>query len=322
METLLRIPERIAMTVNRFRTFALSLSSVAALALAACSGGGGSPSTSTPPRAAVGPAATKLGITLVGNTAGVASGGFKAMSRTLALAGTPVTVTFNGVAVASGTLDRDGFVQLQFSQAVPAGSTVVVTVGSGASALVATVPLVNAIPATAALFTYDPGPPATFNVKRAEDTADTGHFDVSQPEEESENENSQTGEVATVSDDNDSKLPSNLPITVTLCGSTATVALMSAAPAGAYTLLFQEKASDNEDKDAIAYVVNPFKDPATFSLSSTKSRVRIELDRDGQQVLEVKAPLGAFSPSMTVPQAVRRACRRRPRRLHLRLLPP
>ncbi|GAC1311896.1 MAG: hypothetical protein NVS2B3_14320 [Vulcanimicrobiaceae bacterium] len=285
------------MTAARLRTFAFSFSALSAVSLAACSGGGGSSPSPLAARATAA-AAVKLGITLAGNTARIAS--LRSAQHGLAAASTPVTATYNGATVATGALDANGFVELTFTQSVPAGATIVVTVGTGATALVASVPLVDAVAATAALLTYDPGPPATVTVARDEDNAGNGHYDGSQPENDIEGEDAQTGEVETVDDQNDTFLPSNLPISVSSCGATATVTLATSAP-GAYALTFQEVTSDTGDTNPVSYRIDPFSGPATFALASAKSRVRIELDRNGLQVLEVKAPLGGLASNGTAP---------------------
>lgn len=169
------------------RNLALSLTSVAALGLAACSGGGGSAT----PKVSTAATASRLGVTLAGNT----SSRFATTRHDFIVSGTPVTVTYNGATVATGTLDSNGFVELVFTQAVPAGSRVIVTIGTPPNDIVASVPLVNAVPATAAYLVFNPGPPATVEVKRGDDVTGTGHYDPSDDEEEDDVEDANTGNV-------------------------------------------------------------------------------------------------------------------------------
>ncbi|GAC1301300.1 MAG: hypothetical protein NVSMB19_09260 [Vulcanimicrobiaceae bacterium] len=285
------------MLADYSRRIALSLVTAASLGLAACSGGSSTaPLVSSPGAAPVAAkTAAKLGVTLAGVTSALAHG-----RQAFAVLGTPIAVTYNGATVATGTLDKDGFARLTFTQPVPAGATVVVTIGSGSNAIVASVPLVNAAPATAALFTYDPGPPASVNVARSEDNADNGHYDGAQGENENEDEDAQNGNVNGVNDTSDMMLPSNLPISLTACGNTLTIGLnanASPAPSGAYALEFQEKLGDDEVNSPVDYHVDPFTTPVTFAIVSNESRVRIDLTQNGKSVFKLKAPLGAVTQS-------------------------
>lgn len=288
---------------NRFRTIALSFSAVSALGLAACSGGGGSSATPTLGSPLAPTTATKLGVTLAGTTPFASS--FHALSvHAQSVQGTPIVVTFNGATVATGTLDSSGFAELTFTQAVPAGSVVVVTIGSGSTVIVASVPLVNAVPATAAYLTFNPGPPATLNVKAGGDAAGNGHYDSNENENEDEDEDPQTGNVVNITDANKSTLPANLPIVVSACSSSITVGLnanASPAPSGHYALEYKEKTSDDNEHDEYEYHVDPFTTPVTFPVVNTAARVRIELERDGVTILKLKAPLGAFTSGFAAP---------------------
>ncbi|GAC1621994.1 MAG: hypothetical protein NVS4B5_14080 [Vulcanimicrobiaceae bacterium] len=174
------------MTFSRLRLASLGAMSAVSL-LAACSGGGGSaPTTAAPSKTT----ATAVGVTLVGRTTA-----FALSRHTLDVAGTPIVVTYLGMTVATGTLDKNGFAELNFTSAVPEGARVTATVGSGSNAIVATIPLAKSIAATASEVIYNPGPPVTLTVKSGDDMTGDGQFHDGENEEEDDEEDAQTGAV-------------------------------------------------------------------------------------------------------------------------------
>lgn len=162
----------------------IAMGSIAAMSLlAACSGGGASA-----PSAKSGTTSSRVGVTLLGK-----SSSFATTRQSLDVYGTPIVVTYNGATVATGSLDHNGFSELTFTSAVPEGATVLATVGSAPNAIVASIKLASAIPATAAELIYNPGPPPTILVKSGEDQAGDGHYMDGEAEEDDEYEDAQNG---------------------------------------------------------------------------------------------------------------------------------
>ncbi len=160
-----------------------AMGSLAAMSLlAACSGGG----ASAPSASAKAPAA-RMGVTLMGKTTA-----FATSRHSLDVYGTPIVVTYNGATVATGSLDHNGFAELYFTSAVPEGATVIATIGSAPNAIVASIKLASAIPATATELIYNPGPPPTIFVKSGDDQND-GHYMDNEAEEDDEYEDAQNG---------------------------------------------------------------------------------------------------------------------------------
>ena len=288
------------MKFARLQTTTLGLLAMASLGLAACSGGGGSAptaigasSTANPPAVTTKSSATKLGVTLAGASQ------VYALRHNLAIEGTPITVAYNGATVATGALDKNGFAELTFTQAIPAGSTVVATIGTGASALVASIVLASTIPATASLVTYNPGPPPTIHVASAEDQNGNGQFNANAPEEQEEDEDAHSGQISVVINNNNQTLPANLPITVAVCGTTVTIGLntmSSPPPSGRYALEVKERTHDDESRGEQEYHFDPFTSPVTIVAATNESRIQIELTQNGNEILKLKAPLSAFTP--------------------------
>ena len=284
----------------------LGILATASLGLAACSGGGGSApmpgvsSTANPPAATTKSSATKLGVTFAGASQ------VYALRHNLAIEGTPITVAYNGATVATGALDKNGFAELTFTQAVPAGATVVATIGTGANAIVASIVLASAIPATAALVSYNPGPPATLHVASAEDQNGNGQFNANAPEKEEEDEDAHSGQISIVINNNNQALPANLPITVAVCGTTITIGLntmSSPPPSGRYALEVKERTHDDESRGEQEFHFDPFTTPVTIMAATNESRIQIELSQNGNEILKLKAPLSAFTPQTGTPSA-------------------
>ena len=292
------------MNFVRLQMTTLGLLATASLGLAACSGGATSSSptgialpVATTPPATSKSSATKLGVTLAG-----ASQVFARFHR-LAIEGTPITVAYDGTTVGAGSLDKNGFAELTFTQPVPAGATVVATIGTGANALVATIVLASAIPATASLVTYNPGPPPSIHVAAAEDQVGNGQYDVNAPENEVEDEDAHTGQISVVISNNQT-LPANLPVTVAVCGTTITIGLnatSSPPPSGQYALEVKERTVDDESRGEQEYHFAPFTSPVTIMAATSESRIQIELTQNGNEVLKLKAPLSAFTPQTGTP---------------------
>lgn len=286
----------------RLQTAALGLIATASLGLSACSGGGGSSPTASnvATSATTSSLSQKLGITLTGTS------GTLARRHILVVAGTPIAVTYNGATVGTGTLDANGFAELAFTAAVPVGSTVVATIGSGANAIVASIVLASAIPATASLVTYTAGPPPAIHVGSAEDLNGNGRYDATAPEDEEQDEDASSGTVSTVLNNNNQALPSNLPLTITACGTTVTIALnaMSSPPtSGSYALDVRERTHDDESHGEQGYHFDPFSSPVTIVAATYESRIQLELTQNGNEILKLKAPLSAFTPKAGTPNA-------------------
>ena len=269
--------------------------------LSACGGGGGAsapvpnagqPITQNPPASNV-TTASKLGVTFApsgGGTLPFASARRTASSASVS--GTPVTVTYNGQTVATGTLDSKGFAELTFTSAVPAGATVTVTAGTGSSAVTVTLVLATAVGATAANVVYNPGPPPTVTVITAADQNDDGVVSSNDGQQTTETENPGDGQPEDVNNNNAPDLPSNLPITISVCkDSTITVAPSANAPSG-LSMQFEEKVHDDDSGANFEYTANPFTAPITFPVTADSARVDIEVFSNGQKLVSIEAPIG------------------------------
>lgn len=271
-----------------------------ALVLAACGGGGGGSTSGgslTPPTILGATGATKIGVTVAAASGSVLP--FAAQRKTMSTGSstaTPVTVTYNGATVATGTLDGNNFSELTFSQALPAGATVTVTVGSGSTAIVATVTLATAIAATASDIVYNAGPPPAITVQSAADQSGTGTVEPSDPEQQTATENPSDGQDQNV-DSSDGTLPANLPITITACGtSTITVAPVAGGPTGGgYGLTFEEKVSDSDSSPQFEYKTAAFTGPLTFPYLSSAARIDLTVTQNGQELVSIEAPIGAVT---------------------------
>jgi hypothetical protein len=263
-----------------------------ALTLAACGGGGGSsaggtlPSIANQPQGPIAAAATKIGVTLSGNAPVAARS--RATSSSL-----PVTVTYNGATVATGTLDGSGFAELNFTQNVPAGATVTVTIGT-TSPVVATVTLATAISATAADIVYSAGPPPTITVTAADDNNGDGQVSSGDTQVQVSTENPSDGQPENVNSEGD-VLPANLPVTIATCGTTTiTVAPATGAPSG-LGLLFEEKVSDSDNSPKFQYQTSAFTGPLNFPYLSSAARIDMRVTQNGNPLVSVEAPIGAFT---------------------------
>jgi hypothetical protein len=215
----------------------------------------------------------------------------------LTLGDAPITVSYQGATVASGRLDANGFADLTFTQSVPAGATVTVTIGTGAMAIVATVTLATAVSATAVDIVYSSGPPPSITVTKSADPNGDGQVEGSDAQQVTETENPASGSVEDVNSLNGDQLPSNLPITVTACGtSTITVAPSASAPTG-LSLTFEEKVQDSDTSPQYEYETNAFTSPLTFPYLSSAARIDLEITQNGQKLITVEAPIGSITGS-------------------------
>ncbi len=273
-----------------------ALCGLAVLTLAACGGGGSAGGAIAPIPGGFTQSNQKLGVTFGGGSIPLSTA-----RRTQSVGGTPVTVTYNGTVVATGTLDSNGFAELDFTAAVPAGATVTVTAGTAPNAVVVTVVLATAISATSADAVYQPATgssPATITVTSAADQNGDGKVDANDPNQVTETENPGDGQPENVDSSDDNVLPSNLPITISTCnGQTITVAPAPGQPTLA--LNFEEKVSDSDTGSNFEYNANPFSAPLTFPISSSAARIDIEVDNasTGQKIVSIEAPITAFTGS-------------------------
>lgn len=274
----------------------------AALALAACGAGSGGSALPGPlaPGYSTTSMATKLGLTYGGSSLPFAQTRRSTSSvnrHTLQVNGTPVTVTYNGVVVASGTLDGNGYAELTFTAGVPVGATVTVTAGTGSNAVTATIVLTTAIPATASDVVYQPATStsaASLKVTSAADAAGNGQVEASDPDQQVEIENPSDGTPENVDSADSDHLPANLPITLSVCaGSTITVAPAPSAPP--LVMQFEEKVHDSDSGAQLEYTANPFSSPLTFPVISSAARVDIEISSGGKPLVSIEAPIQSFT---------------------------
>lgn len=276
--------------MNVARPLAMPLLAMAAIALlvAACGGAGGGAlpgSGGQPPVNALN--ATKLGVTLSGNTTHVAG-----VHRD-STANLPVKVTYNGVVVATGTLDGTGFAELTFTQSVPAGATVTVTIGS-TSPIVVTVTLATAISATSADVVYNAGPPPTITVTSAADANGDGTVDAGDPQKEVETENPSDGDAEDVNAEGGA-LPSNLPIVISTCGTTTITVAPAAGAPSPLGLDFEEKVNDSDTSPQFEYTTSSFTGPLNFPYLSTAARIDLTVTNNGTKLVSIEAPIGSIT---------------------------
>jgi hypothetical protein len=257
---------------------------VAAAMLAAC-GGGGSGTSPTPGQAGTPQvAAQSLGITFAGA---------QTLARTRSprdLNATPVTVSVNGTTVGTGTLDGNGHAKITFTVSVAPGSTIVVTAGR----LTVTTTLATTAASTAVLVTVKAD--GTVTVSTSADPGNTGQMNPNEPEHEDADEDGH-GNVTSITA-NGNVLPANAPFSfVNACGA---ITLTPASPAVA-SIKFEEKSSDGDSDDAgRVRFEGAFTGPLQFPVVSSAARVHIEIfDAQHRRLIEVKAPIGAFTSGTT-----------------------
>lgn len=257
-----------------------TLSALASLALAACGGGAGgygmNPSTVTP-----GSASRQVTLAFTGASS------LSAARQTLSVGGTAVTLMFNGQVVGRGTLDASGKVVIELDKTVPAGATITVTAGS------TTVTFVLAQAARDTAVMVQRNADGTFTVTTVGGEQPETNPDPNDPDGEQEVEDGQ-GDTEMVNDnDGHATLPSNLPIVVTNSCTTITIA---AKPGQSFARLrFEENLRDGDGGSKLKFD-GAFTSPQTFPLIAQSARIRIQLfDANGKQVLDVRAPIGAFT---------------------------
>jgi hypothetical protein len=256
---------------------------LAAGALAACGGGGGS--TAAPAGAPVLPpksTGARVALAFTGTSS------LSSSRRTFALAGTSVTVAYNGRIVGNGQLDSNGAAVIELEDGVPAGATVSVTAGT----VTATFVLAHTMDDTAVLVQVHADGTLTVSVS-------SGTQPQSSPAPDDPNGSSETEDGhgnATSVDENDggAALPANLPVSVRATCENVTLTPLSPAIA---SLRFEENVRDGDGGSKLKYE-GPFTAAMTFPLIAQSARLRIRLfDTQQQQLLDVKAPLSAFGVS-------------------------
>lgn len=256
--------------------FASSLAAAAVLAVAGC--GGGSGGSFSPP--AAGPAGSAQMLSLrFGETGTLAKA-----RQTKDFRGVSVSVFFNGRVVASGSLDSAGSVNLNLP-GVPAGATIVVEAGSKKVSLV----MSATAPATVATVVLNPDGTITVTASASNSTASPA---PSAEDNETEVEDA-NGNPLEVDDANENVLPSNLPFTLS---SNCTSLTLTPAPGSSFSrLIFEEKTEDGASGATFRYD-GPFAGSLTFPIAAASARIHVELfDATGKSVLDVKAPLTAFT---------------------------
>ncbi len=258
----------------------LTVSALAALALAACGGGssglGMNPGTISP-----GSAARQITLAFTGISS------LSTDRQTQSVGGTAVTLTFNVQVVGKGRLDASGKVSIELDKAVPAGSTITVTAGS------TTVTFVLATTAhdTAVMVQRNADGTLTVTTSGGEQPKTTP--DPNDPDGEQEVEDGQGNTEMVNDNDGHAVLPANLPIVVTNTCTTITIAAKSGQSFS--RIRFEENVRDGDGGSKFTFD-GPFTSPQTFSLIAQSARIRIELfDANGKQVLDVRAPIGAFT---------------------------
>lgn len=258
---------------------------VTVLALAACGGGSGYGSSgSTIPQTTA-----QKAVTMAFTGMSTLSTGIHAES----VSGTSVTLTLNGKVIGTGTLDANGKVTIEIDQSVPAGSTITATAGTTTVTFV----LAQAAKDTAVMVQRNADGSLTVTVVGGEQAE--ANPDPNDPDGSQETEDGQ-GNVSMV-DDNDGHtvLPANLPIVVT--NSCTTITITAKAGQTFSRLRFEENVRDGDGGSKLKFD-GPFTSPQTFPLIAQSARIRIELfDAGGRQVLDVKAPVGAFTAASGQP---------------------
>lgn len=250
---------------------------LAASLLAACGGGSGSANAPGGGVTPVSSASKRLTVSYSGTTT-------LSLRRAQSLAGTAVTVTYNGKTVGNGTLDANGTAAIEIEEDVPAGATVGVTAGG----VTATLVLAHNAKDTAVLVHVNGDGTITVSVsggEQPEASPSPGDPDGSTSLEDSH------GDPQDI-DENGSALPSNLPVTVVSSCTQITLTPLDAKIAG---LRFEQNVEDNDGGSKFKYE-GPFTSAMTFPLVSQAARLRIELfDVNGQRLLDVRAQIGAFT---------------------------
>lgn len=257
---------------------------LAASALDACGGGSGpSASGTTPgiPAQSIGP---RVALAYTGTST------LSSARRAFALAGTSVSITYNGKVVGSGQLDSSGAATIVLEGDVPAGATVSVTAG----AVTATFVLAHTIEDTAVLVQVNSD--GTLTVSVSSGTQPQASPSPGDPNGTTETEDDH-GDATSVDENNGSTvLPANLPVSVTATCTTVTITPVSSAIASAR---FEENIKDGDGGSGFKYE-GPFTAAMTFPLVSQIERLRIELfTASSTQLLDLKAPLTAFGVNLS-----------------------
>lgn len=250
----------------------------AAVSLAACGGGSGTrtlPNTSGPQAAA-----RHLVVAVSGTTS------LSTARHAMAVAGTAVTVSFNGQTVGSGQLDSSGHVSIDVDRAIPPGATLVVTAGTVSATIVW-----NQTDDDAAVL-VQVNADGTLTVTVASGDQPEASPDPNDPNGSTENEDSKGNPTSIDDSDGNAALPSNLPITVASTCSTVTVTPVDSHIA---SMRFEENVHDGDGGSKLKYE-GPFTQAMQFALIAQSARLEIRLfDAGGQQLLDVKAPINAFT---------------------------
>jgi hypothetical protein len=255
---------------------------LAAAMLAACGGGGGSGTAPSTPARPGSPAqgAQSLGVTFAGTQT------LAHLRATRDLSSTPVTVSVNGTIVGTGSLDANGHAKISFTVPVPPGATITIVAGS----LTVTATLATTAASTAVLVTVKAN--GTISVSTSADPNGTGVVNPNDPEHDDEDEDGH-GNVTSITA-NGSVLPANAPFTLSEACNTITLTPASSAVA---SIKLEEKVSDGDSDDAGRFrFEGPFTGPLQFPVVSSAARLHIEVfNARGDRLIEVKAPIGAFT---------------------------
>jgi hypothetical protein len=251
---------------------------IASLSLTACGGGAGS-SGSLPNTSPQG-VSRQLVVAFTGSS--LQSGA----RRRLAASGTSVSVTLNGKVVGSGQLDSTGKVAIKINDDIPNGSTLLITAGSVTASIVW-----NRTTEDAAVL-IQVNADGTLTVTVASGDEPTANPSPQDPNESEDTEDHDGNPTNIDLGDNNGALPANLPVGVTSNCSTITLTPKDVKIAA---LRFEENVRDGEGGSKFKFE-GPFTAAMTFPLVSQSARIEIRLfDTNNNQLLDVKAPIGAFS---------------------------
>jgi hypothetical protein len=260
------------------RRLFFAIASIAALSVTAC--GGGSGSTSALPNTSPPGSARHLVVAFAGTTT------LSAVRHTQELSGTKVTVSLDNKIVGDGHLDASGKASIEIDEDIPSGSTLLIAAGSVTASIVW-----NQTGEDAAVL-VQVNPDGTLNVTVAGGDEPTANPDANDPNESQETEDHDGSPTSVDDGDGNTMLPANLPITVSSTCSNITIAPLDSKIA---SIRFEENVRDGEGGSKFKFE-GAFNAAMTFPLIAQSVRIEIRLfDANNNQLLDVKAPVGAFT---------------------------
>lgn len=273
----------------------------AALAVAGCGGGGGSapaantviPTSTSAPTLASAAQSRVMSVTFAGAAT------LQRARRAQGLSGTPVTATYKGKTVGTGTLDANGNATLVLSgDDVPRAATIVVTAGS----LTVTLVLAQSEDGTAAQVQVNGDGTITVTISATHIEPGTqspapGSSPTPFPSA------TPGGENTTVTQDGSGNpiyvtttqgaLPSNLPFTVAYVCNNVTVAPVT----GSFAHFMIEMNSVDGSGKALFRYEGPLSTAMTFAVIPGSLRIHVIVFKaDGSKQLDLRGPINAMTP--------------------------